>query len=84
MAENWRQTVAKSVETWRSLVEKNSEWVKCQFCNELIPTLLYTTHDSFCNKRPDKCRENFTTPNSDKRKYIKGEWEIINRVARNI
>ena len=63
---------------------KNSEGLRCQFCIVLIPTLLYTIHDSFCNKSPDKFMKNFTTDNSDKRKYIKGQYEIINKELQEI
>ena len=41
IAESWRQSIAKSPETWRRLVEENPKGLRCQFCNELIPTLLY-------------------------------------------
>ena len=65
--------------TWRRLAEESHEGLRCEFCNELILTLLDIIHDAFSNNRQDKYRNNYMTPNSDRRKYIKGEWETIKR-----
>ena len=71
-------------ENLRNLIEENFEGLRCRFCDNLKPTLIYTIEDFFCNYKRNKYQENFMTPNFDRQKYVEGGWELINKEIQEI